>query len=111
MAAIYTLTETKLNGLDPEDDLRKVLARIADHPVGRVHKPVPREVAEITLRLDRRKPPERTLSQLRPRDRPSPQPNAVARSVRSLAAASNGTKQNTPLNALWNVEKHSTECP
>ncbi len=37
-AAIYSLTETaKPHALDPEDDLRQVLERIAEHPVERVH--------------------------------------------------------------------------
>jgi len=37
-----SLTETaKLNALDSEDYLRQVLQRIAEHPVKRVHQPLP----------------------------------------------------------------------
>jgi hypothetical protein len=54
-AAIYTLTETaKLNGLDPEDYLRTVLERIADHPVKRAHEFLPWNLDGIRQRLDQR---------------------------------------------------------
>lgn len=41
-AACYSLVETaKLNGLDPEDYLRQVFERIAEHPIHRIDELLP----------------------------------------------------------------------
>jgi transposase len=54
-AAAYSLIQTaKRNELDPEDYLRQVLQRIADHAVKHVHELLPWNLTGIRFRLDQR---------------------------------------------------------
>jgi transposase len=56
-AAFYSLVETaKLNGLDPQDYLRQVLTRIAEHPIHRIDELLPWNIGR-PLRAQR--PPDR----------------------------------------------------
>ena len=55
-ASVYCLTETaKINGLDPEDYLRRVIERIADHPVNRVVELLPWNLTGKRIRLDQQR--------------------------------------------------------
>jgi hypothetical protein len=55
-AAIYSLIETaKLNGLDPEDYLRRIIERISDHAVNRIAELLPWNVPDTRPRLDQRR--------------------------------------------------------
>ena len=53
-AAIYSLLGTaKLNGLDPELYLRRVLEQIADHPINRIRELLPLNLAaEVSAQAD-----------------------------------------------------------
>ena len=54
-AAVYSLIETaKINGADPEDYLRRMLRRIADHPVSQVADLLPWNMTGLRARLDQR---------------------------------------------------------
>ena len=54
-ATIYSLIETaKINGADPEDYLRRMLERIADHPVSRIADLLPWRMTGLRARLDQR---------------------------------------------------------
>ena len=54
-AAACSLIETaKLNGFDPEDYLRQVLTRIADHPAKRIDQLLRWNIGGIRAQLDQR---------------------------------------------------------
>ena len=54
-AAIYSLIESaKINGIDPEDYLRRMLERIADYPVSQVADLLPWNMLGLKPRLDQR---------------------------------------------------------
>jgi hypothetical protein len=54
-SAAYSLIETpQMTGVDPQDYVREVLGRIADHPARRADELPPPNVAGICFRLDQR---------------------------------------------------------
>jgi transposase len=55
-AAFYSLVETaKLNGLDPQDYLRQVFERIAEHPINRIDELLPWHIGRPLPKQDRGK--------------------------------------------------------
>jgi transposase len=52
---MYSLIVTaRMNDVDPQAWFADVLARIADHPVKRVHELLPWNLASVRARLDQR---------------------------------------------------------